>query len=159
MWWRLRQSDWSAGKGSRNKNALKELVMGGTPPGLLAYIGKNPVGWIAIAPREQYIRLEKSRVLKPLDDLPVWSIVCFFTAKPYRRLGLTTALIKEAVAFAARKGALAVEAYPSDPNSLLPDVFAYTGLVSAFRKAGFYEAARRSRHRPIMRFLIKGKKK
>ncbi len=160
MWWRLKRSIWSAQKGEGNKRALKALVEQGKRPGLLAYLGKTPVGWCAVAPREEYIALEKSRILKRVDDLPVWSVVCFFIARPYRRLGVTSALLKAAVELAARNGAVAVEGYPTDPKSNQPDVFVFTGLLSAFRKAGFREVARRSPGRPIMRYLIEtpGKK-
>jgi GNAT superfamily N-acetyltransferase len=159
MWWRLKRSLWSAQKGEANKCAFKKIILEGHPPGLIAYIGKTPVGWCAVAPRNEYSALERSRILKRIDDLPVWSIVCFFTAKPYRRIGITTALVKAAVQYAAKRGAVAVEGYPSDPGKDLPDVFAYTGLVSAFRQAGFHEVARRSKGRPIMRYLIESKKK
>ncbi len=159
MWWRLKRSTWSSQKGDGNKKALKSLVTRGKRPGLLAYLGKTPIGWCAIAPREDYVALEKSRILKKIDDLPVWSVVCFFVAKPYRRLGITTALLTAAVEFAARNGASAVEGYPSDPKSNQPDVFVFTGLQSAFRKAGFREVARRSPGRPIMRYVINSTRK
>jgi GNAT superfamily N-acetyltransferase len=94
--------------------------------------------------------------LKPVDEEPVWSVVCFFVARSHRRKGLTVALLKAAVAYAREQGARIVEGYPVEPKQgSMPDVFAYTGLVGAFEKAGFVEVARRSKSRPIMRCVIK----
>jgi GNAT superfamily N-acetyltransferase len=94
-----------------------------------------------------------SRILKPVDDRPVWSVVCFFVAKPYRRRGLSTQLLDEAAKYARKRGARIVEGYPVEPKTETrsPDVFVWPGLASAFRKAGFEEVARRSPTRPIMR--------
>ena len=76
MAWRMRTSDWKLGKGAKNKRAFKKLVVTGGPPGVIGYDGKRPVAWCAVAPREQYSALARSRVLKPVDDEPVWSISC-----------------------------------------------------------------------------------
>jgi GNAT superfamily N-acetyltransferase len=135
---------------------MKRVVERGPAPGLIAYADGEPVGWCAVAPRESYPVLERSRVLKRIDDEPVWSIVCFFVAKRFRERGLTGELIRAAVRHAASHGARIVEGYPVEPaKGRTADVFAYTGLASAFRKAGFTEAARRSPTRPIMRIAAK----
>ena len=118
---------------------------------MLAYADGESVGWCAIARREQYPRLNSSRILKPVDDQPVWSVTCFYIARGSRHQGLSTALLKAAVDFARVRGAQIVEGYPHDPKKATADVFVYTGLVSAFRKVGFKEVARRSKTRPIMR--------
>ncbi len=155
MYWRQKHSEFARLKGSGNRSALRRLVSSGDEPGLIAYAGGRPIGWCAIAPREKYIRLEGSRVLAPIDENPVWSIVCFFVAKPYRRSGVTPALIEAAVAFARKRGARIVEGYPVEPGGgAVPDVFAWTGFASSFRKAGFKEALRRSPTRPIMRRVL-----
>jgi len=126
------------------------------PPGIIAYAGGEPVGWCAAAPRDSYPVLDRSRVLKRIDDEPVWSVVCFFIAKHFRRRGLTVELLRAAVRHAARRGARIVEGYPVEPRKgAMPDAFAYTGLAAAFRRAGFTEAARRSETRPIMRIYTK----
>lgn len=152
MWWRRSPADWSRGKGAGNRRALHRLVASGDPPGLLAYDGREPVGWIALAPRESYPRLARSRTLAPLDDVPVWSVTCFFVAKGHRRKGVSVALLEAASDYAARRGARMLEGYPVEPRSAaIPDAFAWTGTAAAFRKAGFREAARRSATRPIMR--------
>jgi GNAT superfamily N-acetyltransferase len=142
-------------KGSVNERAFRELVETGPSPGLLAYAGHQPIGWCALAPRSDYPRLAKSRILKPVDEQPVWSITCFFVARPYRRKGLSASLLEQAAHFAARHGARILEGYPCEAKTGYPDVFYYTGLANAFRKAGFREVARRSPHRPIMRRVLK----
>lgn len=156
MWWRLKRKEFNANKGDGNKNLLKKLLNKKTAPGIIAYKGKIPAGWIAFAPRSEYPVLENSRVLKRIDDLPVWSVTCFFINKNYRRQGLSTKLLNEAADYAAKKGAEILEGYPVDAKKgKYPDVFVYTGIPSAFKKAGFKEAERRSETRPIMRRVLK----
>ncbi len=153
MWWRLKWSQFEKQKGAGNKKALKKIVEAGEAPGLLAYAGREPVGWCSIAPRESYPRLERSRILKKVDDQPVWSATCFFVAQPCRRQGLSVKLLRAAVAYAKKKGARMVEGYPVEPKKKnFPCVFACIGLASAFRRAGFKEVLRRSPTRPIMRY-------
>lgn len=156
MYWRLPRSQFASMKGDANREMFREIVTGAErPPGLLAYRDGVPIGWCAIAPRDDYPSLERSRILKRVDDEPVWSITCFFIARVARHQGVTVALIDAAIALAAEHGARIVEGYPIDPRSLeVPPVFAWTGLVSAFERAGFREVARRSETRPIMRFEI-----
>lgn len=155
MWWRLSRSQFEQQKGEGNRIALKGIMESGEVPGLLAYVGGEPAGWCAIAPRDAYPALERSRTLKRVDDQPVWSITCFFVAKPFRRQGLTVKLIRAAVEYAGAHGAKIVEGYPIEPRSgIAADVYAYTGLASAFRQAGFTEVLHRSETRPIMRYIV-----
>ena len=151
MWWRLSRPEWNRGKGEGNRKAFRKLVRSGTEPGVLAYADGEPVGWCAIAPREQYPRLASSRILQPVDDQPVWSVTCFYIARSFRHQGLSAALLKAAADFARARSAKIVEGYPHDVKKTAADVFVYTGLASAFRKAGFKEVARRSKTRPVMR--------
>ncbi len=152
MAWRLRNKDWVAGKGPKNKRALMKIVKSGGRPGLLAYMGRDPIAWCSLAPREQYLSLANSRVLKPVDDQPVWSVSCLFVLKPFRRAGVSTRLLRAGVEFASKRGARIVEGYPVIPTmEKTPDPFIWTGVPSAFLKAGFREVARRSKTRPIMR--------
>lgn len=156
MFWRRTGAEYSVGKGERNRRALRRLVQSDEPPGLIAWVDGEPAGWIALAPRSAYRRLERSRILKPVDDRPgVWSVPCFFVAREHRGRGLTVALLRAAVEHAARRGARILEGYPVEPAARQADVFVYTGLASAFRKAGFREAARRSPTRPVMRYEIR----
>ncbi len=152
MLWRRGAKDFAAGKGEGNRAAMRARFAAGRPPGLVARIDGAPVGWVHVAPRKELPRLAGSRVLKPLDDLPVWSIACLLVAKPYRRQGLSARLIGAAADYAFAEGAPAVEGYPSERGRAdAPAVFLWTGTPSAFRAAGFTEAARRSPTRPIMR--------
>lgn len=156
MWFRRRRSEYERKKGAGNKRALKKLVMSGDPPGLIGYLKGEPIAWCALAPREEYSVLERSRVLARVDDRPVWSIVCLFVAKPHRRQGVSVAMLEAAVRYARTRGARLVEGYPIEPKKkAMPDVFAMSGLASAFTKAGFTEVARRSESRPIMRRLLR----
>ena len=135
---------------------MKKIVERKEPVGVIGYVDGIPAGWCAVAPREKFVRLENSRVLKRIDDKPVWSVTCFFIAKPFRRKGLSTQLIKGALTFCKQNKVKIVEAYPIEPKkNNMPEVFAWTGFSSAFLKAGFKEAARFSPTRPIMRYEVK----
>jgi len=158
MWWRLRRAEWSQGKGDGNRRALRALVRSGEPTGLIAYSGTEPIGWIAVAPREAYPGLDRSRILKPVDGRPVWAVTCFFTAREHRRRGVTVKLLEAAAKHARSKGAECLEGYPVEPRKdSMPDAWVFTGLAGAFRKAGFVEVARRSETRPIMRLELGSK--
>lgn len=160
MWWRRERGEWSKGQGEGNRRALRSVVRGGDPPGLIAYFDGRPAGWIALAPREAYPRLERSRHFKPLDDRPVWSVTCFFVAREFRRRGLTVRLLKAAADHARRRGATMLEGYPVEPGKgRMADAWVFTGLASAFLRAGFREVARPSRTRPIMRRALGRKRK
>ena len=152
MWWRLARAEFKKRKGQPNKNAFKRIVRRSPPPGVLAYADGQPIGWCAVASRDQYPLLERSRTLARIDDKPVWAVTCLFVAKPFRRSGVSAQLLRAAAAHARLHGAAIVEGYPVEPRTAsMPDAFAWVGLTSAFRKAGFREVARRSATRPIMR--------
>jgi GNAT superfamily N-acetyltransferase len=155
MWWRLSRSEFNKQKGQGNKRTLKKIIDSGEIPGILAYANGQPIGWCSIAPREAFSTLERSRILKRVDEKPVWSVVCFFVAKPFRYKGVTVVLLKAAIEYVKKQGGKIVEGYPVEPKTeKFPDVFANTGLVSAFHQAGFEEVIRRSKTRPIMRYFI-----
>lgn len=155
MWWRLTAKEFEKRKGASNKRAMKALVRRGDAPGLLAYAGEEAVGWCAVAPRSAYPRLARSRILRPVDDVAVWSIVCLFVAKPWRDRGVATALIRAAIDHVRVRGGEAVEGYAVEPRrGRTADLYAYPGPASAFRAAGFVEVARRSPTRPIMRYHL-----
>lgn len=155
MLWRLTRAEFERQKGEGNRAAMRRVVESGEVPGVLAYHGRRAVAWCAVAPRVCYPALEHSRVLKRVDNRPVWSISCLFVAKPFRRVGVSVELLKAATEFVRRRGGRIVEGYPVEPKKgQTPDVFAHTGLASAFLRAGFRECARRSETRPIMRFEV-----
>ena len=155
MYWRLTNAEFERRKGAGNKRALKALVSKNRVPGVIAYAGRTPIGWCSFGPRPEFVRFERSRILKPVDDEPVWSIVCLFVVKDYRKQGVSRELIEAAAENARRRGASCIEAYPVEPRKdPMPPVFAFTGIASAYRKAGFSEVARRSPTRPIMRLAL-----
>jgi len=155
MWWRLKRSQFEKQKGQENKKTFKKIVDSGEIPGLLAFANGQPIAWCSVAPRETYPVLERSRILKRIDDKAVWSVVCFFVAKPFRHKGVTLKLLKAAVKYAKECNARIIEGYPVEPKKTsMPDVFAFTGLAATFHKAGFVEVLRRSETRPIMRYFI-----
>jgi GNAT superfamily N-acetyltransferase len=155
MWWRLKRSEYERQKGEGNRKAMKDIVDKGEIPGILAYVKGTPVAWCSIAPRSQFSMLSRSRILKQIDEKPVWSIVCFFIKKGWRNRGLSIKLLSKAIEYVKKQGGQVVEGYPIEPKKdRMPDVFASTGLASAFRQVGFIECARRSETRPIMRYQI-----
>ena len=157
MFWKLPNKEYNSLAYEGNKAAQKDIVESGRVPGLLAYAGHEAVGWIAVEPRSEYPRLERSRILKPVDEQAVWSITCFFTRRDHRGKGVTVELLKASIEHVRKHGGKIVEGYPSEPKTgKMPAAFVYTGLASAFREAGFTEVARRSETRPIFRYVIGG---
>jgi GNAT superfamily N-acetyltransferase len=157
QWPRATASEFRNGRGDGNRRALRRLVGSEQPTGVLAYVDGEAVGWCAVAPRADFKRLETSRVLQPVDERPVWSIVCMFVARAHRGRGLTVELIREACRYAAERGATQVEGYPIDAKSRQADAFVWWGTASAFRRAGFREVARRSPSRPIVRRAVRAR--
>ena len=160
MFWRMPHAEFHRATASEHRADLQAIVESGTPPGLLAYAGEQAAGWCAVAPRSEYMALARSRILKPLDDQPVWSVTCFFIAKPFRRQGVHLALLRGAVEFARAHGAPAIEGYPLDMDiaklagQRLSGAGGYMGLASVFREAGFHEMRRASNTQVIMRCAL-----
>jgi GNAT superfamily N-acetyltransferase len=159
---RVRGRDWTEWTGERNRTVLERAVADtasdGRAPGLVAYDGDEAVGWTSLGPREDYDRIVHSTVLAPIDETPVWSIVCFVVGRRSRGQGIAAALLDAAIAYARDHGATTLEAYPADvpAGSRLPAANAYRGTLSMFTRAGFSVVARRqanaaSAPRPIVR--------
>jgi GNAT superfamily N-acetyltransferase len=125
------------GGGSREA-AFRALCARENPPGVIGYDDGEPVGWCSIGPRSENTRLSQSRLIRPLDDVPVWSIICVVIRGGHRRRGYTTPLINGAVEYAATRGAPAVESYPVAPGSGRIDLtMAFVGTRAMFANAGF----------------------
>ena len=140
MWWRKRTGD-----DAKNKRNMRALVRAGREPGLLAYEDGVPVGWVSVAPREEYGQLVRSRNYGPTEDEEgVWSIVCFYVDPRAKQQGVAAALLEVAVEHALARGASAVEAYPHRKGD-------YMGAEEPFERLGF-ERVRRARTRSIMRY-------
>jgi GNAT superfamily N-acetyltransferase len=138
-----------------NRAALKKLAEQGQPPGLIGYRGREPVGWVSLGPRRDFAKLERSRVMKPVDATPVWSIVCFVVPPEQRGRGVARALLAGAIAYARRRGARLLEAYPVDRPGRSRDDAMWFGAKPMYDRAGFVEVARRKRDRPVMRRRLK----
>lgn len=133
---------------------LERLARQDPPPGLLAYQSGEPVGWISLGPREDFARLERSPVMKPVDERPVWSIVCFVVPPAHRHQGVARALLEGAIGYARRRGVETLEAYPVDAAGPVRDDSLWWGTQGMYRDAGFVEVARRKPMRPVMRLAL-----
>ena len=155
MFFRLPYKTFQENKPEGNKKMMKQLVNKNSPQGLIASMNKEPVGWIAMAPREDYSKLENSRVFKRLDERPVWSITCFFVRKDLRHKGLSQQLIKGAVDHAKKKKIKILEAYPAIPyNEKVPHPFLWVGVLSSFIKNGFKIVRQQSKSRAMVRIEL-----
>lgn len=154
MYWRLSRQDFNHSQYEPNRRAMKAIVDSGEIPGLIAYRDGIPLGWVSVAPREKYASLQRSNVLAPIDDKPVWSIVCFYIPRKMRGQGILHALVAAALGYARHNGAHIVEAYPFDSDKRLSTLSAYMGVKSVLEQAGFKEVIRRSQGHPILRCLI-----
>lgn len=138
-----------------NRSDLKSLVKKGNTPGLIAYQGKVPVGWVSLGPREEFARLKRSPVMKPVDDKPVWSIICFVVPLAYRGQGVGHALLQGAIAYARKHGVTLIEAYPVDKRARSKDDAMWFGPKSMYDRVGFKEVARRKPARPVVRLKVR----
>jgi GNAT superfamily N-acetyltransferase len=140
MFWRIRSKDWTFSNPDEVRDGFRRLVAADRDPapGLLAYAARRAVGWVSVGPRADFARLTNSRVRPPIDEVPVWSIVCFVVSKSVRGQGLTTRLLDAAANYALAHGAPGLEAYPVDTRAArIPAAVGYTGLLSTFVAAGF----------------------
>ena len=157
QFYRERGLNWSNSSADANRERLASLTRVGPPPGLVAYRDDRAVGWVSLAPRPAFDRLNHAKVLAPVDDQPAWSIVCFVVSRKARGSGVATALLDGAVDWARSQGATLLEAYPADTEGKkIPAANAYHGTLSMFESAGFEVVARRQFNRttpvrPIVR--------
>jgi len=156
MYYRLNMADFKEGKvDGGNKDAMHALVMENKPTGIIGFYEGQPIAWCAFAPREHFMKLEKSRVHKRIDNNPVWSIPCFFIDKNFRHQGITVELLKGVIRYAKEIGIKIIEAYPTIPTTeSLPDSFAWIGLYKSFERAGFEIVDRTSKNRPMVRYYL-----
>jgi GNAT superfamily N-acetyltransferase len=144
--------------GTSNKEQLCDLVDAGVTPGLVGYVDGSPVGWISLGPREDYLKLRRSPVMKPVDDRPVWSVVCTYVAKSQRGRGLQHRLLRAGIDFARDNGVRLMEAYPVDKPQRSHDDFMFFGSRSLYERAGFTEVVRRSPTRVVMRRALRSRR-
>lgn len=152
---RLKTSVYNELKGEGNHRAQKELVWEGKKNGLLLFCEDQAIGWISIAPREEFYKIENSRIYKRNDTQTIYSITCFFVRKDLRRKGISHQLIEAALDYSRCSGIKVVEAYPVIPYAAkMPDAFAWTGIYSVFQKAGFFVYSNKSKSKPLMRYTF-----
>jgi GNAT superfamily N-acetyltransferase len=162
-YFRVRGRDWTNSTGAENRQILESAVEEQDhAPGLVAYDGEVVLGWVSLGPREDYERLAYSKVMAPLDDKPVWSIVCFVVGRKSRGQGIAAALLDGAIAYARAHGASILEAYPVDiaEGERIPPANAFHGTLGMFERAGFKVVARRQANaatavRPIVRKTLR----
>jgi GNAT superfamily N-acetyltransferase len=154
MFYRLSNSDFKEGKKNYgNRESMKKLVRQKKPAGILAISKDHAIAWCAFALRQDFIRLENSRVHKRIDDKEVWSIPCFFIHKDYRRKGVSVEILKGIISYARKNRKKIIEAYPQIPTQeKYPDSFLWIGLYKSFERAGFQIVDRKSKNRPMVRF-------
>lgn len=152
MYWRITRREFSENGNSGNRKAMRRLVSDGVVPGILVYEGDQAIGWCSVAPRSQFGSLNRSPVLKRLDDEAVWSIVCFYVARPSRGDGLSLSLLEAAEEYVRQQGGQILEAYPSvfGPGRQAPDSL-YMGVASSYEQAGFVKESQPSRRKWVMR--------
>jgi GNAT superfamily N-acetyltransferase len=157
MFHRLAKTEFDEGKiDEGNKNAMKSLVWKNRPTGLLLFYEELPIAWCAFAPREDFLKLEKSRVHKRIDNKIVWSVPCTFIDKNFRRRGVSVVLLKKLIEYAKQNDIKIIEAYPVIPTQeKLPDAFAWIGLYKSFERAGFKIVDKTSKNRPMVRYYVK----
>ncbi|HYN48530.1 MAG TPA: GNAT family N-acetyltransferase [Candidatus Nanopelagicales bacterium] len=145
IFWRIRSKDFSDSTPAANRERLHTLVEQGPPPGLVALEAGRAIGWVGIAPRPEYQRIEHSRVIPRVEGPVPWSVSCFVVSTDARGRGIADALLAAAVAHARAAGAAAAEGYPIDPAAVaggrVRDTSAYVGTRSMFERAGFRIAA------------------
>lgn len=138
LYYRLSSSDFSALPARQRRDTMRQLCGRDEAPGVPAYLDRTLVGWCALGPRTEMERLQRSRTIPKLDELPVWSIVCFVVRTGFRRRGVARALLDGAISYARARGAVALEGYPVDPaGARISGSFAYVGTTSMFEAAGF----------------------
>jgi len=148
MRWRLTSTEYKRSTKEQRVAELRRRVRSEIPVGLLAYADGVPVGWCSVAPRETYAALERFRALARIDDTPVWSVVCFYIDRDFRREGLTSGLLGAATDYARSRGARAVEGYPVEPG---PRLYTYMGAPDAFARAGYKDVTPLGRDRLVVR--------
>jgi GNAT superfamily N-acetyltransferase len=154
MLFRLKSADFERGKSSGgNKSAMRDLVRENKPTGILGIYEGEAIAWCAFAPRKDFSKLERSRIHRPIDHEPVWSIPCFFVDKRFRGKGVSVQMLRGIIEYARKKHIRILEAYPTIPTKdKLPDAFTWIGLYKSFKRAGFTIVDRTSKRRPMVRY-------
>ena len=155
-WWILTNRDWEEAGYDGRRELIERYVAEGAIPGLLAYDGDDPIGWVSVGPRDRYARMMsmRSRAFRPLDDQPSWVVNCFYIARGRRGSGIATALLEAAVAFAVDRGATLIDGHPKDTSvRKIANSDLFVGSLAMFLAAGFTAVERRN-GRPVVRLEL-----
>lgn len=158
--YRIPNAEFRALAGPERPARLRRYAEEGTPPGVVAYVDGDPAGWCSVSPRAGHHRLARSRTIPAVDEVPVWSVVCFVIRPGYRRRGIARHLLDGAVEYARNRGAPALEGYPIDPgDGRISSALAYVGTTGLFEAAGFERVLETSsksggRTRWLMRLVL-----
>jgi GNAT superfamily N-acetyltransferase len=153
QYWHVRGKEYTRGWDGANRARLEaEVLGGGDAPGVLALVDGTAVGWCRLGRRESFERLQASRALAPVDDRPVWSVVCFYVHPAAKRRGVASSLLQAAVGHAVERGARIVEGYAARPDH--PNIDAYTGYLPMFLAAGFEPVAEGGRRTIVRRHTV-----
>ena len=163
QWWMIPNSQWVQTSRPEREQMLRDEVVAGPPPALIAYVDGEPAGWVRVGPRSAQQRLTRTRNVtahseEPWDDESVWAVSCFVVRKEHRQQGLNARLLGAAVDYARASGARVIEAYPLDPQAgkKIPVNDLYHGVLSTFEEAGFREVARPKPHLAIVSLDLAG---
>lgn len=138
QYWRLTSGDYARTSFPEREELLHEQSRGEPPPGMVAYLDGQAVGWCGFGPRQEMGRLVRSRTIPKVDDQPVWAVFCFLVRPGYRRRGVGQALLQGVINEARRRRVPGLEAYPVDTGGRrIQTTAAYVGTVSMFEAAGF----------------------
>ena len=164
---KTRDCHWASLSDQERRERLREQTRcddpgSATTTGLVAYLGAEPVGWVAVEPRTAYPRLPRVRTVwsgrqEDKADEGVWAVTCFTTRKGYRMRGITYALAAATIGFARDHGATALEAYPmiTQPGQEITWGELHVGSRQVFAEAGFTEVSHPSPRRCVMRIDFK----
>ncbi|MBV8581904.1 MAG: GNAT family N-acetyltransferase [Candidatus Eremiobacteraeota bacterium] len=153
MYWRLGRAYHTRPR-EENRTDFRARVERGPAPGLVAFDGDRAVGWCQLTPRDELPWLDRGHLTRRVDDTPVWVLSCFFIRRGYRKRGVMSALINAAVEAARSEHVTALEAYPVDTHAPSATRNLFTGVASAFARAGFRAVALPAPHRPTMRLVL-----
>ena len=148
-------------KPADRKKMFQSLVKQGKTPGLLAYKGKEAVGWIAVAPRAMtpdWNRGRKSSAVETeadASDAGCWGASCFFVRSGHRKQGLAAALLQAGIAYAKKGKAQRLEACPISHDDNRSAVGMFVGPLRVFERAGFEKVLERKQGRPLMRLHLR----
>lgn len=151
MWWRLARAEWRGLSKDQRRLTFKKIVSKGLPTGVMLQDEGEPVGWCAVAPHASLPTFYKSRISYPIDDHPTWCISCFFVKAGHRRKGHMQHLVRGAIWFAKKNGALALDAFPQEMGKRASYVDTFVGVTSVFKECGFRKVASRGQFRSAMR--------